>query len=78
MQDDYAKAHKEAFRCAFDFLKDRFPPRQDPEWWQYTAAEAASLSDGHKNNPLVVILLSAVYSYLEQEMKGAEHGKGNN
>ena len=67
--EEYAKLHKEAFRCAFDFLNVHFPPGIDADWWEQTAKDGQANSVVMSGNPLAVKLLVGVYEYLETEWK---------
>ena len=63
--EEYAKAHQKAFRCAFDFLTNHFPPGQDSEWWEQAAQDLSAFSIAAGENRLAIELLSGVYDYLE-------------
>ena len=63
--EEYAKMHQKAFRCAFDYLNQHFPPRMDPEWWEQAAKDLSKFSIAAGENRLVIELLSGVYDYLE-------------
>lgn len=67
--EEYAKMHQKAFRCAFDYLTQHFPPGQDPEWWGQAAKDLSAFSVAAGENRLVVELLSGVYDYLEYVWK---------
>lgn len=71
--EEYAKAHKQAFRVAFDFLNAHFPPGPEPEWWEQTARDASAASG---DNELTLRLLIGVLDYLDYEWKRRNlHGK---
>ena len=65
--DQYADMHKKAFRCAFDYLNDHFPPETDPEWWVQAAKELSDFSVAAGENALVLELLNAVFTYIGKE-----------
>lgn len=67
--EEYAARHKQAFRAAFDYLNDHFPPETDPEWWQRLAKDCSAVSIVCGENKLVIGLLIGVMDYLENEMK---------
>jgi hypothetical protein len=65
--EQYAKMHKEAFRCAFDYLNQHFPPGDDQAWWERTAKDVSYASMSQDDNLLAMELLTAVCNYLEKE-----------
>ena len=67
--EEYVKTHKEAFRCAFDFLNSHFPPGDGLEWWDQVAKDASAMSEAHDNNKLTIELIAGVMYYLEFEWK---------
>jgi len=67
--EEYAKEHQKAFRTAFDFLHEHFPPEEDPAWWDQTAKECSAASVAAGESKLVLELLTAVMSYLEIEYR---------
>ena len=73
--EEYAKIHQKAFRCAFNFLNDHFPPQKEEEWWIQTAKECGTASVAAGETPLVLELLTAVMNYLGQEYK-RRYGNG--
>lgn len=74
--EEYAKMHQKAFRCAFDYLNQHFPPGREPEWWEQAAKDLSAFSVAAGENRLVVELLSGVYDYLEYVWKERkEHGE---
>ena len=72
--EEYARVHQKAFRCAFDYLKEHFPPEDDDEWWAKAAKELQVYSVGAGENRLVQELLCAVYEYLDDERKKRKNG----
>lgn len=73
--EEYAKLHQKAFRCAFDFLNEHFPPQQEEEWWIKTAKECSAASVAFGETPLVLELLTAIMNYLGDEYK-RRYGNG--
>lgn len=67
--EQYAQRHQKAFRTAFNFLNEHFPPENEPEWWDQTAKDCSAASITQGENTLVMELLIAVLSYLEEERK---------
>ena len=65
----YARRHKEAFRCAFDFLNAHFPPENTPEWWQQAVQDITDASVSQGENKLAVELLTGVFNYLDDERR---------
>ena len=66
---EYAKQHQKAFRTAFDFLTQHFPPGMDPEWWDQAAKDLSVASVRAGEDKLVIGLLIGVYEYLDDEYK---------
>jgi len=73
--EEYARMHQKAFRCAFDFLNQHFPPGHDPEWWDQAAKDVSAASISAGENTLVIELLDGVYTYLGKEYQ--ERSKQN-
>ncbi len=65
----YAKRHTGAFRCAFDFLNQHFPPEPTVEWWDPIGEEISKARESQEDNMLAVSLLIAVSEYIEDEWK---------
>lgn len=65
--EEYAKLHQKAFRCAFDFLNDHFPPGDTDEWWIQTAKDCSAASVAFGENCLVMELLTAIMNYIGHE-----------
>ena len=74
--EEYGEMHKQAFRVAFNFLHEHFPPGMDPAWWDKSAQELSEASISAGENMLVIELLNAVYSYLghEYHQRRGDHG----
>lgn len=66
--EQYYAQHQKAFRTAFDFLTQHFPPGQNTEWWESTANEFSMAYERQKDE-LTYQLLRGVYEYLEKEWK---------
>lgn len=69
---DYQEQHKKAFRTAFDFLKQFWPPKRDPDWFKtavFPEWEAKLLEADEEGNRLTHRLLMEVLAYLD-EMAG--------
>lgn len=65
--EEYAIIHPKAFRCAFDFLNEHFPPEDDPAWWDKMAKDCSAASLAFGENELVIQLLCAVSNYIGKE-----------
>ena len=78
--EEYAKLHQKAFRCAFDFLNEHFPPQDDEAWWLKTAQECSAASVAFGETPIVLELLTAIMNYLgiEYQKRRCKYGKANN
>lgn len=72
--EEYAKIHQKAFRCAFDFLNQHFPPGDTDEWWDQTAKDCSAASLAFGETPIVIELLTAIMNYLGKEY----HRRNNN
>jgi hypothetical protein len=76
--EDYAKVHQKAFRCAFDFLNQHFPPGDTEEWWKQTAQDCSAASLAFGEAPIVIELLNGIMNYLGKEYhRRNEHGTAN-
>ena len=62
-----AAMHKQAFRIAFDFLTDHFPPENSDEWWEKTANDMTLIGNMYGRNRCVVHLMTGVFEYLNDE-----------
>lgn len=67
--EEYARMHQQAFRCAFNFLNQHFPPGDSDEWWLKAAKDCSADSVSCGETPLAIELLNAVMNYLGQEYK---------
>ena len=66
--EQYYAQHQKAFRTAFDFLVQHFPPGIDLDWWKKTTDEIGIAYDLQKDE-LTYQLLRAVFEYLDYEWK---------
>lgn len=74
---DYTEMHKKAFRAAFDFLMEVWPPKNDPDWFRTVATPAVStLYADNMENRLARRLLLEVFAYVD-EMAGKLNEKGD-
>jgi len=74
--EEYADRHRKAFRCAFDYLNDHFPPGITDEWWAQAAQDLSDYGIAAGENALIIQLLPAVFLYLDDERKRRyEHGE---
>ena len=67
--EEYARIHQKAFRCAFDFLNEHFPPGDTDEWWKQAAVDCSAASVAFGETPIVMELLTAIMNYLGDEYK---------
>ena len=74
--EEYAKAHQKAFRTAFDFLKNHFPPGSSEEWWLKLATDSGDVCAMCGEDPLTVQLVSGVINYLDHECKTRGENSG--
>lgn len=71
----YAAIHKQAFRIAYDFLNEHFPPEHDPNWWDKTMSDVSLIGNMYGENKLVVCLITALVEYLtEEDERRTGHG----
>jgi len=63
----YAAIHKQAFRIAYDFLNEHFPPEHDPDWWTKTMNDVSLIGNMYGENKLVVYMITALVEYLTEE-----------
>lgn len=68
---DFATLHKQAFRAAFDMLKELYPPENTVEYWTFASNRMALKCNELKGNDLAVTLLVALYGWLENLVKGS-------
>lgn len=73
---EYATTHQKAFRTAFDFLAQHFPPENTEAYWEKVAKDCGDICARTNEEPLAVQLVSAVVNYLDQVCKagGASDG----
>ncbi len=67
--EQYYAIHQMAFRTAFDFLTQHFPPGQNSDWWGKTANDAGKAYLAAGEETLTFELLHGVIEYLEKEWK---------
>ena len=75
--EEYANLHRKAFRCAFDFLNEHFPPGDTDEWWLKTAKECSAASVAFDESPIVIELLNAIMNYLGNEYQKRREESGS-
>ena len=63
----YVAIHKQAFRIAFDFLNEHFPPDHDPNWWEKTMSDVSLIGNMYGENRLAVHLMTGIVEYLSEE-----------
>ena len=73
---EYAKMHQKAFRTAFDFLTNHFPPANTEEYWNKVALDSGNVSAECGEDPLTVQLVSGVINYLDRECKARSDDSG--
>lgn len=66
-QADQAEVHKHAFRTAFDYLKEMWPPVNTADYFTVAAKKVNERYDTSDQDPLTNKLLMAVYEYLDGE-----------
>ena len=68
---DFKAMHKRAFRTAFNYLEDHWPPQWDAEnyWIPMADTLGPMVEKDIKENPLEEVLLCAVYRYLGDALK---------
>ena len=74
--EEYARIHQKAFRVAFDFLKNHFPPVNSEEWWLKLAKDSGDVSIICTEDPLTIQLVSGVINYLDHECKARSDDSG--
>lgn len=74
----YDQRHKQAFRIAFDALKEVFPPENTLEYWEKTNERCKDVYNAHIDNPLCRHLMTAVMNYLGDVVKEMEEMKDDN
>lgn len=68
---DFATLHKQAFRAAFDTLKELYPPENTAEYWTFASKRMAIKCNELKGNDLAMTLMVALYGWLENLVKGS-------
>ena len=69
------KLHQEAFRAAFNFLEQFYPPRDDDAYWLKMAETCGNVAYQHEGNPLIVGLMVAMVDYLGETWKERQNGR---
>ena len=69
MKEAYEKRHKQAFRIAFDALKEVFPPEDTVEYFERTNEHLKEIYNAHNDNPLLKALIVGVANYLGVAVK---------
>lgn len=64
MKNAYEARHKQAFRIAFDALKEVWPPENTVEYFEKTNERLKEIYSAHRDNPLCKELILAVSNYL--------------
>ena len=67
--EEYARMHQKAFRCAFDYLNQHFPPGEGTEWWEQACKDLSQFGIAAGENRLAIELLTGVYDYIEYVWK---------
>ena len=68
------KLHQAAFRAAFDFLEQFYPPRDDEEYWIKAAETCGNVAYQHEGNPLIIPLMVTMMDYLGETWKERQNG----
>lgn len=78
--EEYARLHQKAFRCAFDFLNEHFPPGDTEEWWEKAAQDCSAASVAFGETDIVTELLIGIMNYLGKEYhkRRNDSGKADN
>ena len=74
--EQYAVQHRKAFRVAFDFLTNHFPPENTDVYWQKVVKDSGDISAECEEDPLTVQLVSGVINYLDRECKKRSDDNG--
>ena len=69
------KLHQAAFRAAFNFLEQFYPPRDDEEYWVKMAETCVNVTHQHEGNPLIIPLMLTMMDYLGEVWKERQNGK---
>lgn len=69
------KLHQAAFRAAFDFLEQFYPPRDDEEYWVKAANECERAAAEHDGNPLIIPMMVTMMDYLGEVWKERKNGR---
>lgn len=74
MKAAYDARHKQAFRVAFDALKEVWPPENTVAYFEKTGERLKEIYTQYHDNPLCRELLLAVYNYLGKAVKEKTDG----
>lgn len=80
MKTAYDARHKQAFRIAFDALKEVWPPENTVEYFEKTNERLKAIYMEHRDNPLCKQLVLGVAMYLghaAKELEAIESGVRN-
>lgn len=69
MKNAYEARHKQAFRIAFDALKEVWPPENSVEYFEKTNERLKEIYMAHIDNPLCKQLVLGVAMYLGDAAK---------
>ena len=69
MKNAYEARHKQAFRIAFDALKEVWPPENTVEYFEKTNERLKEIYSAHRDNPLCKQLVLGVAMYLGDAAK---------
>ena len=64
-------AHKPAFRAAFDYLAEVWPPSLTVGYFELAARKMVEFANKNNNETLTNKLLMTIYTYLEEAAKAA-------
>lgn len=67
--EEIVRMHQKAFRCAYDYLQQHYPPGNTPEWWGEAAKDLSDFGIAAGETHLAVELLLGVFNYLESVWK---------
>ena len=72
LKSAYDDRHKQAFRIAFDALKEVWPPENTVEYFEKTNERLRDIYNEHRDNPLCKQLMLGVTMYLGDAAKELE------
>lgn len=68
--------HKHAFRTAYEYLQEMWPPAKNADYFTLAGTKAAERYVASKMNPLAEKLLGAVLSYLSDTVTQEKDDNG--